>query len=187
MPNPRLAARYAKSIIDLSVEQGSLEAVYNDMLMLQSLIRGNREFANLLRSPVIAADKKDKIMAAVTDGRVTPLTAAFNKLLIAKGRESNLGEIATSFVSQYKAMKNIYMVKLTTASPVSDSVKAAIMDRIRSTSDMQQIELETVVNPDLIGGFTLQAGDKLIDASIASDLKEIAKQFQNNDYLYKII
>lgn len=187
MPNPRLAARYAKSLIDLSVEQGSLEAVYNDMLMLQSLIRSNREFNNLLRSPIISADKKDKILAAVTEGRVTPLTAAFNKLLVAKGRESSLAEIAVAFVSQYKAMKNIHTVKLTTAAPISDAVKQAIVDRIRATSNMEKIELETAVDADLIGGFTLQAGDKLVDTSIATHLKEISRQFENNDFLYKLI
>jgi F-type H+-transporting ATPase subunit delta len=51
---------------------------------------------------------------------------------------------------------------------------------------MQNIELESTVNEDLIGGFVLQAGDKLIDASIAYDLKQIARQFENNDFIYKI-
>ena len=51
---------------------------------------------------------------------------------------------------------------------------------------MQNIELETTVNKDLIGGFVLQAGDQLVDASIAYDLKNIAKQFDNNDFIYKI-
>ena len=51
---------------------------------------------------------------------------------------------------------------------------------------MQNIELETVVNEDMIGGFVLQIGDKLVDASISYDLKEIAKQFENNDFIYKI-
>lgn len=186
MPNPRLAARYAKSLLDLSVEQNSLEAVYNDMLLLQRLIKGNSDLAALLRSPVVASDKKDKIIAAITEGRVTPLTAAFNKLLVAKGRESNLPEIAVAFISQYKQLKNIHTVKLTTAAPVSDVVKSAIVDRIKATTDMQLIELETVVDDRLIGGFTLQVGDKLVDASIATDLKSIARQFENNDFLYKL-
>lgn len=57
---------------------------------------------------------------------------------------------------------------------------------MRATSNMQNIELETIVNEKLIGGFVLQAGDKLIDASISYDLKEIAKQFENNDFIYKV-
>jgi len=107
-------------------------------------------------------------------------------LLIAKGRENNLAEIITSFISQYKKHKNIYPVKLTTATPINENLKKAIIDQIKKTSDMQNIELEAVVNEDLIGGFVLEAGDKLVDASIAYDLKQIARQFENNDFIYKI-
>ena len=51
---------------------------------------------------------------------------------------------------------------------------------------MQNIELETVVKEDIIGGFILQTGDKMVDASVSYDLKEIAKQFENNDFIYKV-
>lgn len=186
MPNPRLASRYAKSLIDLAQETSQLEKIYSDMLFLQKLIKSSKEFLNLLRSPVINADKKIKIMEAVTDGRISSLTASFNKLLVSKGREAALPEIITSFVQQYKAFKNIHTVRLTTAVPVGDELKNAIIAQIKNTSDMQNIELETTVNQDLIGGFTLQAGDKLVDASVASHLKEVARQFENNDFVYQL-
>ncbi|HEY6062852.1 MAG TPA: F0F1 ATP synthase subunit delta, partial [Chitinophagaceae bacterium] len=85
-----------------------------------------------------------------------------------------------------KANKNIYAIKLTTASGLSEEMKSAIVKQIQNTTEMQKIELETGVNEDLIGGFILQAGDKLIDASIAYALKNIAKQYENNDFIYKI-
>ena len=156
------------------------------MLVLQGLTKSSKEFLNLLRSPVINPDKKIKIIDAVTDGRVSSLTASFNKLLVAKGREAALPEIITSFIKQYKELKNIHSVKLTTAVPVSDEVKKAIITQIKNTSNMQNIELETSVNQDLIGGFTIQAGDKLVDASVAAQLKEVARQFENNDFIYQI-
>lgn len=186
MPNPRLASRYAKSLIDLALEKGELERIYEDMLWLQQVIKGSRDFANLLRSPIIKTDAKEKIVAAIIGNRVTNITSLFARLLIAKGRESNLPEIITSFISQYKGYKNIYPVKLSTATPINENLKKAIIDQIKKTSDMQNIELETVVNADLIGGFVLEAGDKLIDASIAYDLKQIARQFDNNDFVYKL-
>jgi len=186
MPNPRLASRYAKSLIDLALEKGELEKVFADMQWLQQVIKGSRDFANLLRSPIIKGDKKEKIVAAIMDGRVTNITSLFIPLLIRKGRESNLPEIITAFISQYKKYKNIHPVKLTTASPINENLKKAIIDQIKKTSDMQNIELETVVNQDLIGGFVLEAGDKLIDASVLYDLKQIARQFENNDFVYKI-
>ncbi|MCU7547483.1 ATP synthase F1 subunit delta [Chitinophagaceae bacterium LB-8] len=186
MPSPRLASRYAKSLIDLAQETGQLEKIYSDMMLLQGLTKSSKDFLNLLRSPIVKADKKIKIVDAVTDGRVSTLTASFNKLLITKGREAALPEIITSFINQYKELKNIHSVKLTTAVPVSDEIKRAIVTQLKNTSDMQNIELESLVNKDLIGGFTLQAGDKLVDASVAAQLKEVARQFENNDFVYQI-
>lgn len=186
MPNPRLAARYAKALIQLAIERGELEIVFTDMQWLQSVCKSNPDFVNVLRSPVIKGDQKNKIITAVTTGRISELTASFNKLLINKTREGDLPEIVTAFVQQYKEHKNIHTVKLTTASPVSEAMKNEIMKQIRSTSDMQNIELEASVNEDLIGGFVLEAGDKLVDASVAYDLKQIARQFENNDFIYKI-
>ena len=186
MPNPRLASRYAKSLVDLSIEKGQLEEVFADMQWLEAVVKASPDFVTILRSPVIKSDKKQKIVEAVVTGKVSAITAGFTRLLITKGRESNLPEIVTSFVSQYKAHKNIYIVKLTTASPVDEKLKSEIIEQVRKTSDMYNIELQTSVNEALIGGFVLQAGDKLVDASIAYDLHEIARQFENNDFIYKV-
>jgi F-type H+-transporting ATPase subunit delta len=186
MPNPRLASRYSKSLLDLAIERGQLEQVYGDMLYLQQLNKESREFLNLLRSPVVTSDKKLAVINAVTAGKISELTNAFTRLLVNKGREGDLPEIINAFVKQYKAYKNIHVVKLTTATPVSEEVKNALINRVKQTSDMQNIELQTAVDPSLIGGFVLQTGDKLVDASISYELQEISRQFENNDFIYKV-
>ena len=186
MPNPRLATRYAKSLLDLAIEKGQLEEVYADMQWMQAVCKSNRDFVNLLKSPVISGDKKIKIVDAVAAGKLHSLTSAFNTLLTKKTRESNLPEIASAFITQYKEYKKIYTVKLTTASPASDNLKNAIINQVKKAGGYENIELEEKVDKDIIGGFVLQVGDKLVDTSIAYDLKAIAKQFENNDFIYKI-
>lgn len=156
------------------------------MLYLQDLNRQSREFLNMLRSPVVASDKKLAVLEAVAKGKISEMTAAFTRLLVTKNREGELPEIITSFIRQYKEYKNIHIVKLTTATPVSESVKTALVERVRQTSNLQNIELETAVDPNIIGGFVLQTGDKLVDASVAYELKEISREFENNDFIYKV-
>jgi F-type H+-transporting ATPase subunit delta len=186
MPNPRLASRYAKSLIDLAIEKDQLEKIFADMQWLKQLIKSSRDFVNLLKSPIIRPEKKQQVVEAVLKGNVSEITGLFARLLVAKGRESNLPEIITAFIEQYKKYKNIYTVNLATASPLSDDLKKAIINQIRKTSEMQNIELESTVNEDLIGGFVLQTGDKLIDTSIAYDLKQIKRQFENNDFVFRL-
>ncbi len=186
MPNPRLASRYAKSLIDLAIEKGQLEKVFADMQWLQAVCKSNRDFINLLRSPIIKADTKKKIVEAVTAGNISEITAAFNALLISKGREANLPEVIAAFIAGYKEHKNIKTIKLTTASPVSDAVKNAIVAQVKQSGGFENVEVEEKVDESLIGGFVLQVDDQLVDASIAYDLKAVAKQFENNDFIYKI-
>ena len=156
------------------------------MQWLQAVCKSNPDFVNLLRSPVIKSDAKGKIVAAVAGDNTGILVSSFIKLLIQKGREGALPEITHAFVEQYKVYKNIYSIKLTTATPVSEELKNEIVNHIKATTEMKNIELETEVKEDIIGGFVLQAGDKLVDASISYDLKQIARQFENNDFIYKI-
>src|ERR1700694_2946562 len=115
MPNPRLAFRYAKSLLDLAVEKEQLEQVYADMLYLQQLTKMSRDFLNLLRSPVVSPDRKQGIIESIVSKNIGPITAAFTRLLTAKGREGELPEIITAFIQQYRTRKGIHIVKLTTA------------------------------------------------------------------------
>lgn len=186
MLNPRLAGRYAKSLLTLALEQNQLESAYNDMQFLQSVAKANRQFVVMLKSPVISSEKKEAIIDAVTKGNISDLTSSFIKLLIRKGREMNLPEITTAFIDQYKEHQQIHTVKLTTAAPISDAVKEDIVNRVKGQTNIKNVELTTAVDEDLIGGFVLQIGDTLVDASIAYDLNAIRKQFLNNDFIYKI-
>ncbi len=183
MPNPRLASRYAKSLLDLAVEQNAVDTTLQDVKLMDSICRQSRDFTNLLRSPIIKGDKKQEIINSVVGGKLQPLFQAFVKLLTNKGREENLPEILTAFIEQYKTMKNIKTVKLTTATPVTDDVKKAIIKKITGNVPDSQVEVKEEINPEIIGGFILQMDDKLIDASVRRDLNDVKAQFQKNIYV----
>jgi F-type H+-transporting ATPase subunit delta len=186
MENPRLAGRYAKSLIDLATERNQLEEAYNDMKYLEAVCKSSREFVSLLKSPVIPAEKKGAIVTQVTNGKVGDLTAAFNKLLISKNREESLPEIVTAFIDQYNTIKGIHKIKLTSAVEISEDVKSAILNKIKRDTTIQNIELETKIDPSLIGGFVLEYDNNLVDASIKRDLRQVKAQFNENIFVTHI-
>ena len=186
MRNPRLAGRYAKSLLGLAIERNSLEEVYKDMDFLQLITKSNSDFVAMLRSPVISGDKKQKIIAAITQNNITPLTNAFISLMINKTRESNMPEIAQAFIQQYNELKGIHKVKITTAAPLSESMEKAIIDKIKLNPELQNLQLQTEVEDELIGGFKLEIGDVLVDATILRDLNDVKKQFKTNEYIHNI-
>lgn len=179
----RVSARYAKALIDLSVERGQLEKVYEDIQGFIEIAK-NREFNNMLISPIVKSDKKQKIFDAIFEGKVEKTTKAFFDIIIKKNREPELSDIANSFVEQYKAIKNISTVTLVTATPASDKMIAAIKAKLEASDEISgNVDLQTAVDADLIGGFVLKFGDKLYDASIANQLKQLKKEFSKNAYI----
>jgi F-type H+-transporting ATPase subunit delta len=186
MQSPRLAGRYAKSLIDLSQEKGQLETVYKDMQYLQQVVKQSRDFVVLMKSPVIRADKKNAILDAVSKDKLSDLTKAFNRLLVTKGRESVLPEVVNAFIDQYNAIKGIHKVKLTTAVEASEDLKQSMISKLKSEAGLDIVELETKVDPSLVGGFVLEFNNNKVDASILRDLKDVKKQFLRNDYILQI-
>lgn len=186
MLNPRLASRYAKSLLDIATEQNSVEETLKDMQLIDAVVRHNRDFVVMMRSPVIKADKKISIINAVFAGKITPLTLTFIQLLINKGREQNIDEIATAFISQYRESKKIKMVTLTTATSVNTAVVDTLKAKLAAAFNGSSIEVETKVDPSLLGGFVLDMGDRQLDASILRDLNDIRKQFTKNLYVSQL-
>ncbi|PUZ22079.1 ATP synthase F1 subcomplex delta subunit [Chitinophaga costaii] len=183
MQNPRLASRYAKSLVDLALEQSQLEPAYADMKLLASIANTNPDVVNLLKSPIIKADKKNKILAAILTGQVSALTSSFITLLVNKGRESVLPEIAHAFIDQYQAIKHIHKVKITTAQPLDQASLAALTQHIQDSFPGQALDIVTEVKESLIGGFLLETGNQLFDGSVSRSLEELRKNFSGNAYV----
>lgn len=186
MHNPRLAGRYAKSLLDIANEQNQLEPVLADMQLLQKLCVQNRDFELLLRSPVVKPHKKQQILDLILGGKISALSQAFMKLLVSKGREGNLPEIASGFIAAYKAQKKIKTLRITSAAPMSDMVKQGILGKVADFLPGFTLEMEEAVNPELIGGYILEMDSKMVDASIRRDLNDVRKQFADNLYVHNI-
>lgn len=186
MQNPRLAGRYAKSLVDLANERGELDQVFADMEYLKELGSKSKEIGMVLRSPVVKPDKKKKIMEAVTKGNISALTAGFIRLLITKGREQIFLEIVNAFFDQYNEIRGIKTVKLTTATEISEELKTQLLDAVRKDYPASKIILEHHIQEDIVGGFIMQYEDKLLDFSSIRDLNDIRKQFLKNFYVPEI-
>lgn len=186
MNNPRLAGRYAKSLIDLATELNQVDVICADMKFVQRICKSNPDFVAVLRSPIIKPGTKEKIIESITTGRVNITTSSFIRLLVRKGRESNLPEIANAFVEQFNKLRDIHQLKITTAVPISETLKGDIVAKVKASTSLQNIEIETAVKEELIGGFVLEMEGTLVDASVLRDLKDIKKQFMDNQYIHKL-
>lgn len=179
----RIATRYAKSLLQFADESKKLDKVYEDIISFRKVLE-NKDFSMMLKSPIIKSDKKESIFDAIFHGKFNEITEGFFKIIMRKGREYYLEDIAKEFVVQYKIHNHISTVKLITATPISDAVVKQITDKLLDSAHTdQKIEMTTAVDADLLGGFVLEFDDRLYDASLAHKLDKLKKEFNKNLYI----
>jgi len=186
MRQPKVAQRYAKALFDLAVETNQLEQVKSDIETIRGV--NNEELLIVFKSPVINEDKKISIFEGIFNDKVTQLTSTFFKLVFRKGRMIALPEILDAFFAMYRQHHRIRIIEVTTAIPVGEDTLQFIKDRMLTLPRFKdaQLQMQSKVDEDIIGGFVLQADDILYDASIRHDLSVIKKQFIENMYVQKL-
>lgn len=184
MEGTRVAARYAKSFIDLTAQQGVLEQAFADMKYILEVCKSNHDFVIFLKSPIIKTDKKQAVLKEVFGGKLNKVTDSYVQLITAKRREIYLAEIAYEFINQYKEKKKILTAVITTASGLDDVIRKQVMDIVKGSGN-SEVVLEEKINKDIIGGFIVRVGDKQVDASILNKLNNLKRTFTENPYIKK--
>ncbi len=175
----RIATRYAKSLLDLSIDQNQLEDAVADIQGMKATM-ASKELINFFKSPVIKSDKKLAVYNAAFGGKFKSIADKFFQLVIKKGREDVLPEICDEFLHQYKEHKGISAITIVSASKMSAEAEAKVKARLlESNETYSNIDLEFEIDESLIGGFKIKMGDKLYDASVAHKLEQLRKEFSN--------
>lgn len=185
MRNPRVAYRYAKALIDFALENNALDTVKKDVDLLRATL--HPELNAAIASPVISGDKKAKIFKAIYQGKISDITLNFFYLVFKKNREFVMRDIGLAFDMQYNELKNIVVVKLTSAIPLDSRLHDDIFSRISALPRFKgkNLQLNLQIDPEIIGGFILELNDNRFDASIRHDLHFIKQEFIHNLYEMK--
>lgn len=182
MADQRVAARYAKSLLDLGKEMGTLSAVKDDMDLLSKTMADSRELRLLLRNPIVKHDKKLAILNAIFQGKVSDMTLRFFTILTNKNRESAIEGIGPEFLAQYNAVQGIQSAEVTSATPLSAVSLLEIRKLVTQQTGHAEVQLTEKVDPELIGGFVLRVGDNQIDDSVRTSLRKLRTSLQENSY-----
>jgi F-type H+-transporting ATPase subunit delta len=186
MADSRAASRYVKSLLDLAVEKKVLDEVHADMLLFSDVIAKSRPLELLLQSPVIKHDQKLEILKKVFRGKVSSLTQAFFEIITRKNREPILAAVAREFHNAYNEYKGIGKATVTTAIPLDAKTRTEFEQLVKAYSEKKKIELIERVDPELIGGFILNVGDRQVDASIKNKIKTLKVKFSENPYIKEL-
>ncbi|MDH4037665.1 MAG: ATP synthase F1 subunit delta [Candidatus Krumholzibacteria bacterium] len=167
--------RYAVALFNAARAEDVLDQVYGDAVSFARVLKAERSFKRFLESLQATSDEKKDLVVKVIGDRASGLFVKFVLLLIDKKRMANYAEIEKAFEALYDEERGIVEVALVTAVPLDleleRKAKATIEKRTGKTA-----KIVKRVDPGVIGGVIMIAGDQIIDGSIRNHLAEMRQE-----------
>ncbi|HPE40315.1 MAG TPA: ATP synthase F1 subunit delta [Bacteroidales bacterium] len=181
MKNPKLANRYANALFEMAKQEGKIEEVHHDIVLIKKVLKENDVLKKVIDSPHIPIHKKDKIFIALFDGKMSLIAEQFLLLIIKKRRVPDLYCILDEFVSVYNRHNHIKIAKVTVSDELNSDFRLKIT-AILESEFQSKIILKVKIDPNIIGGIIIKVDDILIDASISSKISRLKNEFSQNKY-----
>lgn len=179
MKEAKLQSRYAQSLYTLAEEKNLVEQVYKDILSIRNICLNDREFQLLLKNPVVKPSLKKQIITSVCSADCQQLTIKFLDFIVEKRRDIYLLGICDEFLEIYYREHNIKKASLIVSKEISLATEQRIKEVLQQEFD-STIDLETKVDENILGGFSLCIDGKLYDASYRKKLEDLKKELLCN-------
>ncbi len=176
MSSQAVARRYATALADVVLSHGEANEVRNELIEWESLIKSSPLLQEVIQNPTIPYEQKQKVIKdLIARTKVRPTTANFLQVLLRNQRLSDLPEINRRFALLLDERAGVVGAQVTSARPVSDSIKSAIEQQLqRVTGRRVRVSFET--DEELIGGIVTKIGSTVYDGSIKNQLEELGKR-----------
>lgn len=172
MPRGVAAKRHAQAVFQLALERGELEKWLEDLKTIATTLSQPQLMA-ILESPKVHLNEKMELIRRCLPG-VSQLALNLVYLLVARRRLRLIDQIVSEYQRLADAYQGLEHAEVTTAIPLDEEDRKRLSERLAELTGTR-IMLSTKVDPDVIGGFVVRIGDRLIDGSTKSKLGSLRK------------
>ena len=171
-----LARRYAKALFTLAQERKIVDKIRNELHGFVAAMQENAEFGDFFRSPENTRAVKRVAVERIFQDRFSALFFNFLLLLIHKGRHNAVEDIVLAFDELYDRHSRRTRALAITAVPMDTALAGDLRERLAKSLN-KQVELETKVDPSLLGGIVLNLDGKVLDGSVKQQLERLRAEF----------
>ena len=171
------ARPYAKAAFGLADDDNDL-AAWDDMLTLAGLIATEETVSVLLESPHVGAKRVAKLLADIGGERFNEKFLRFLSVLGSNGRLSLLPEITVLYRLLRQQAEKRLLVRVVSAVPLEEEQSSRMRDALAKRFQ-SEIELESEIDPGVLGGAVIYAGDQVIDGSLLGRLRKLEQSLSH--------
>ena len=170
----KVAEPYAEALLDLAKSNDALKETTNDMNIVSQFLANSNDLKKFLANPLITRNAKKNVVKDILGEQIDPNTLKFLMLLIDRNRIALLDGVSQKFLELSYKQESIEIAKVISSVQLSAQQQKNLAEKLKGITGAKQIKLALKVDPQLIGGFTVEIGSKFIDTSIKGQLRQIS-------------
>ncbi len=172
-----IARVYAESVLGLAEERGIGDAVLEELDDLVELQNLDPDLERFFSSPLVDVDARRDTLEKVLRGQADDLVVDALQVMNQKGRLGLVRALAVAYRQALDELRGRVDANVVTATPLSDGLRAKLMETLGRITG-RKVRLAEKVDPSTLGGIIVSVGDRKIDYSLASDLRQLDDQLR---------
>ena len=172
MKDRAVARRYAEGFLSFAKETIGAKKGLEEIISFGEVLDGNQELIKFLKNPEISSAEKSGFIDSAFKNVFSEETRELIKLIIEKRRSEEAINISYEAKILYYREMGIARAVLKSAKPLSNDTIQAIKEKLERRLN-KKLELETRIEPGLLGGVQASVGNIVIDGSIKRKLSEL--------------
>ena len=168
-----LATPYAEALLQVTEARKETDTVANQAKALLGIWQDNPELRSAMASPVLEPEAKKAVLVAMFSDQLNPSLQSLLKLLADRQRTAVVEAVLQRFIELYRELRKIALATVTSATPLSDDQEQQLTAKVKTLAGTDSVEVDLRVDPALIGGFIVNVGSKVIDASLSGQVRRL--------------
>lgn len=171
--NAQVVEPYAQALMSMARSKDQTEPVGEDIRSLLNLLQSSEQLRNFLANPFVKAeDKKTVLRQVMTD--INPYLRNFVLLLVDRRRILLLTEICQQYLALLRQLNQTVLAEVVSAVELTADQQQAVREKVIAMTSANQVELDTKLDPNLIGGVIIKVGSQVVDASLRGQLRRLS-------------
>ena len=164
---------YAEAFLQVAESRKEVDQVVDQAKAVLALWNDCPELSGAMASPVLEVEAKKAALQKLFANQVTPSFLNLLKLLADRQRIGVLDAVLERLIELYREQRNIALATVTSAAELSEQQQTALQKKVQAVANTDKLEINLKIDPDLIGGFVVNVGSKVIDASVAGQVRRL--------------
>jgi F-type H+-transporting ATPase subunit delta len=170
----KIALPYAEALINLIQKSKIIEQANKDIITIQNIISESNQLNIFFANPLIKPSLKKDIIKQLFSGQVSDIILSFLLVLVDRKRIALLDAILIKYFELISIVNSVVIADIKSAISLTADQENNLIQKLEIITGSKTVKLQIIIDSELIAGFTIKIGSKVIDTSLKGQLKEIA-------------